>query len=67
MKTFTVTIEEDPETGDLVLPFTEEILKEAGWAVGDTVVWQDNKNGTWSIIKKSESVEEHGTQDWVEP
>lgn len=67
MKTFTVTIEEDPKTGDLILPFADEMLKHAGWAVGDTVIWQDNKNGTWSLIKKTLEIESHGTQDWVEP
>jgi hypothetical protein len=31
------TVEEDPETGDLMLPFTEEILSTLGWKEGDTM------------------------------
>ena len=51
-KSWTVTLEEDPETGDLILPFTEEILKEVGWQEGDVLEWIDNKNGSWSLVKK---------------
>jgi hypothetical protein len=52
MKSYTVTLEEDPETGDLVLPFPEDMLKEVGWKEGDTLDWEDNKDGTFSITKK---------------
>jgi len=51
-KSWTVTLEEDPESGDLVLPFTEEILKELGWKEGDVLEWVDNKDGSWSLVKK---------------
>ena len=53
-KTHTITLEEDPETGDLILPFTDEILQEAGWKEGDTLEWTDLKNGSWSLVKKEE-------------
>jgi len=53
-KTHIVTLEEDPETGDLILPFTDEILQEAGWAEGDTLEWTDLKNGSWSLAKKQD-------------
>jgi hypothetical protein len=49
---YTVTLEEDPETGDLLLPFTDEILAEVGWKTGDTIVWIDNKDGSWTMRKK---------------
>jgi hypothetical protein len=52
MKEYTVTLEEDPDTGDVILPFPEEMLKEVGWEEGDVLVWEDNKNGTFSITKK---------------
>ena len=52
MNSWTITLEEDPENGDLVLPLTDEILKEVGWQIGDTLEWTDNKNGTWSIKRK---------------
>jgi bifunctional DNA-binding transcriptional regulator/antitoxin component of YhaV-PrlF toxin-antitoxin module len=51
-KKWVVTLEEDPETGDLVLPFTEEILADLGWKEGDVLDWVDNKDGSWSLVKK---------------
>lgn len=44
-----ITLEEDPETGDLILPFTDEILAEVGWKTGDTLQWTDLGNGSWSL------------------
>jgi hypothetical protein len=48
---WTVTIDEDPNTGDLILPLEEELLKLQGWVEGDTLEWIDNKDGTWCIQK----------------
>lgn len=50
-KIWTVTLEEDPETGELILPFPEDMLEEAGWREGDVLEWIDNKDGTWSLVK----------------
>lgn len=52
LKSWTVTLEEDPETGDLVLPFTDEILTELGWKEGDVLEWVDNKDGSWCLVKQ---------------
>lgn len=52
IKSWTLTLEQDPETGDLVLPFTEEILKELNWKEGDVLEWIDNKDGSWGLVKK---------------
>ena len=52
-KTWTVTLEEDAETGDVILPFTNEMLQEVGWQEGDVLEWIDNKNGSWSLVKKN--------------
>jgi FkbM family methyltransferase len=48
---WTVTLEEDPETGDLILPLPQDILDLQGWVEGDTLNWVDNKDGSWSIQK----------------
>jgi len=45
-------VEQDPETGEYILNFNEEILKETGWREGDTLEWKDLGNGSWSITKK---------------
>jgi hypothetical protein len=55
-KNWTITVEEDPETGDIILPFPEDFLEEAGWVEGDTLEWTDNKDGSWSLQKIDKSV-----------
>ncbi len=54
-KTWTVTVEQDPETGELVLPFTPDMLAQVGWDFGDTILWEDNQNGSWSLTKKEKN------------
>jgi len=50
--TWTIKLEEaDDGTGDLIMPFTDEILESAGWKEGDTLEWIDNKNGSWTLRK----------------
>jgi len=51
-KTYTVTLEEDPDTGELVLPIPTELLGQVGWDFGDTLVWDEVTNGTFSLSKK---------------
>ena len=42
---------------DGILTFTPELLEATGWKEGDTLEWIDNKDGSFSLIKKEESVE----------
>jgi len=52
MKTnWIITVEEDPETGDLLLPFSDDFLETQGWKEGDTLEWTDNADGSWTIQK----------------
>jgi hypothetical protein len=51
MTHWTVTVEEDPNTKDLILPLPQELLDMQGWVEGDTLEWIDNKDGTWCIQK----------------
>ena len=51
-----VTLERDPETGDLILPFTNEMLVVLGWVEGDTLTWANLGDGSWSLSKKDETV-----------
>ena len=53
-KSWTITLDQDPETGDLIMPLSDEILESAGWREGDTLEWIDNENGTWSLRKLDE-------------
>ncbi len=52
MNQWTITVQEDPETKELVLPFTEEILKAAGWKEGDVIVWKKKDAKSWTLRKK---------------
>ena len=54
-KSWTITVEEDPETGDLILPFPEDFLLQQGWVEGDTIDWTDAKDGTWIINKAKDA------------
>ena len=59
MSKWTIIVEEDPETGELMLPFSDEMLSEVGWKTGDTLTWTDNKNGCWTLSKKENENEIH--------
>jgi hypothetical protein len=55
MSKWTIVVEEDPETGELMLPFSDEMLADVGWKEGDILEWIDNKNGSWTLRKKDEN------------
>ena len=40
----------DDDTAFLSLP--DDLIKAAGWELGDTLEWIDNKDGTFSVIKR---------------
>lgn len=46
-------VDKDPQSGDLYLQLTDELLEEMGWSEGDTLQWTDNGDGTWSLEKKN--------------
>lgn len=50
---WTLTVEEDPETGEAILQFPPEMLEQVGWKEGDTLEWTDRGDGSWSLEKKS--------------
>jgi hypothetical protein len=49
----TLKVDKDPQSGDLYLQFTDELMEEMGWSEGDTLQWTDNEDGTWSLEKKN--------------
>ena len=54
MNRWTVTVEEDPESGELALPFPDDLIAKMDWNIGDTLVWEDLKDGSFSIRKKKD-------------
>ena len=45
-----VTLEQDAE-GNLILPISDEMMAELGWKIGDTINWNDNEDGSWTMSK----------------
>lgn len=52
-KRYTATVEEDKGTGDLYFLFPPDLLEQVGWSEGDIINWEDNRDGSWSLTKKS--------------
>jgi len=49
---WTLSVDEDPTTGDAILNLPDDLLTQAGWQEGDVINWIDNKDGTWSLFKE---------------
>ena len=47
MKSWTITINDEG-----ILPLPSDLLKETGWKEGDSLLWIDNHDGTWSLVKE---------------
>jgi hypothetical protein len=47
----TVKLKKD-KSGNLILPLGDEVMKEVGWDIGDTIEWSDNGDGSWTMSKK---------------
>jgi len=41
MSKYIVKLQEDPDTGDLILPIPDELLAEMGWSEGDELEWEE--------------------------
>lgn len=50
--TWTATLVQDPETGELILPLSPDLLSQMGWSEGTDLSWIDNKNGTYTLKEK---------------
>ena len=49
---WTVTLEQDPETGELILPFPVDLLSQMGWSEGTDLFWIENNNGSFTLTDK---------------
>lgn len=49
---YEVITQEDPETGDLILPIPPELLEKMGWKEGDELEWKCTEDNRWILIKK---------------
>jgi len=54
MKSFIRNVIENPDNPEeLMLDLGNEVCDELGWKEGDVVEWIDNKDGTWTLRKKT--------------
>jgi bifunctional DNA-binding transcriptional regulator/antitoxin component of YhaV-PrlF toxin-antitoxin module len=60
---WTLDVQVDPETGDQILEFPDDLMESAGWKEGDVLEWIDNKDGSWTLRKKDENTETDRTTD----
>ena len=49
---YEVITQEDPETGDLIIPIPEPVLKAMGWKEGDEVEYGVDDRGNLFLKKK---------------
>ena len=49
---FEVITQEDPETGDMLIPIPPQLLKDLGWKEGDEIDFSINENGRMVVKKK---------------
>lgn len=48
-----VELEEDPDTGELIMPLPKELLESQSWETGDTLTWDINEiTGAVTLSKK---------------
>jgi bifunctional DNA-binding transcriptional regulator/antitoxin component of YhaV-PrlF toxin-antitoxin module len=53
MTSWTVITEEDPETGEIIMPLPPEALAELGWQEGDVLEWKVDEEGRVTLTKKA--------------
>ena len=51
IKTWEITVETDPVTGDLILPLPAELIEMQGWKNGDELEWIDADDGSYILQK----------------
>ena len=47
-----VTVQENGKTKELYLEFPPDAINQVGWDEGDTIIWEDNNNGSFTLTKK---------------
>jgi hypothetical protein len=52
---FVVDVQHDAETDDYYIQFTDEILAQTGWQIGDELTWTQLDDQTWQLSKTSQT------------
>ena len=51
MKKNTHILQVKEQDGYQYIELPDSLMKKMGWEIGDTIDWQDNKDGSWSLLK----------------
>jgi hypothetical protein len=62
-----VRLEQDPVTGELILPIPTDLLSQMGWIEGTELFWIDNENGTYSLKEKKNGTSEEQRPNSTDP
>jgi hypothetical protein len=62
-----VTLEQDPTSGELIMPIPIELLSQMGWIEGTELFWIDNEDGTYSLKEKKNGTSEEQRPDSDDP
>ena len=46
------TLEVKKGEDDYVVELPDDLIKETGWKIGDTLKWIDNQGGSWTLTKE---------------
>ena len=49
-----VEVQQDGKTKELFVEFPPGCIDQVGWDVGDTVLWEELSDGSWSLKKKDD-------------
>lgn len=64
IKSWTLAVEEDPETGDSILTFPENLLEITGWQAGDLIKWTPLDDGSYMLSKSKLEVTPEEEEAW---
>lgn len=52
---YTAEVKYSKETDEYYLQFDPSVLAQMGWDFGDTILWTDNGNGSFTLTKKMDN------------
>lgn len=52
-KQWSMIVEKDTDSDELILTFPDDLIEQMDWQIGDTLIWTDNQDGSWTLSKQS--------------
>lgn len=52
-KQWSMAVEKDTDSDELILTFPDDLIEQMDWQIGDTLIWTDNQDGSWTLSKQS--------------